>query len=108
MEAGPTRPIEPFPAAVPFACTVEPGTCTAWVQPTGELDLLTAPVLEQHLREALAQAMLIILDLRQLSFMDASGLHVICAASEKADSEGRRLMIFVGPPRSTNYSPSPA
>jgi anti-anti-sigma factor len=76
---------------------VERGTCTAWVQPTGELDLLTAPVLQRHLREALAQARLVVLDLRQLSFIDAAGLHVICDASENADAEDRRLMLLRGP-----------
>jgi anti-sigma B factor antagonist len=82
---------------VPFVCTVEQGTCTAWVQLTGELDLLTAPVLQRHLREALAHATLVVIDLRQLSFIDATGVHVICNASERADAEGRRLMVLRGP-----------
>jgi anti-anti-sigma factor len=71
--------------------------CTAWVQLTGELDLATAPILQWHLREALAHARMVVLDLRELSFMDAAGLHVICDASESAETQDRRLMLVRGP-----------
>lgn len=97
LEARHTSSVVPDPHAVPFGCTVELGMCTAWVQLTGELDLLTAPVLQRHLREALAHARMVVLDLRQLSFMDASGLHVIRDASESAESQDRRLMLLRGP-----------
>jgi anti-anti-sigma factor len=82
---------------VPFGCTVEHGTCTAWIQLTGELDLATAPILQWHLRDALAHARMVVLDLRQLSFMDAAGLHVICDASESAEAQDRRLVLVRGP-----------
>jgi anti-sigma B factor antagonist len=96
VEVSDTRSVEPFPQAVQFECAVERGTCTGWVQPTGELDLLTSPMLKRHLEEVLAHAWLVVLDLRQLSFIDASGLHVICDASESADAENRRLMVIRG------------
>ena len=96
MEGSPSRSVELLSKIVPFGCTVERGSCTAWVQPTGELDLLTSPLLQRHLREALAEARLVVLDLRQLTFIDASGVHVICDASENADAEERRLMVIRG------------
>lgn len=97
MEGRHTHSIRPCPQTVSFGCTVERGTCTAWVQLTGELDLLTAPVVQRHLREALAHARLVVLDLRQLSFIDAAGLRVICDASEDAEAADRRLMLLRGP-----------
>jgi anti-sigma B factor antagonist len=81
---------------VPFGCTIEHGACTAWIQLAGELDLATAPILQWHLREVPAHAKLVVLDLRQLSFIDAAGLHVICDASDSADAEDRRLMLLRG------------
>jgi anti-anti-sigma factor len=53
-------------------------------------------MLRRYLREALAHAMLIVLDLRQLDFIDAAGLHVICDASEVATARHRRLMLVRG------------
>lgn len=97
MEVRHTHSVGPCLGALPFGCTVEYGTCTACVQLTGELDLLSAPVLQRHLREALAHATLVVLDLRRLSFIDAAGLHVICDASEDADAEDRRLTLLRGP-----------
>jgi hypothetical protein len=67
VENGYTPPVESFPRAVPFYCTVERGACTAWVQATGELDVLTSSVLERHLQVALAEARQLVLDLRQLT-----------------------------------------
>jgi len=97
LEVEHTHSVAPCPQAVTFGCTVERGTCTAWVQLVGELDLATAPVLRRRLLEALAHARLVVLDLRLLSFIDTAGLHVICDASEGANAEDRRLMLLRGP-----------
>lgn len=82
---------------LPFGCTVELGTCAAWIRPTGELDLATAPILQWHLRESLAHARMVVLDLRQLTFIDAAGLYIICDASNVAEAQDRRLMLLRGP-----------
>jgi anti-anti-sigma factor len=79
-----------------LGCIVEFGACTAWIELTGELDLATAPVLRGHLREALARVMLVVLDLRRLSFIDAAGLHAIYDASVEAGTHDRRLMLLRG------------
>ena len=70
----------------------------AWVHVAGELDLATTPDLEQALTEAQAQARMVVLDLRDLSFMDSSGVHVIVNASIRARAEGRRLVLLKVPP----------
>lgn len=69
------------------------------VQLSGELDIATAPLLEQTLREAQLDARLVVLDLRKLEFMDSAGVHVIVDAAERARRDDRRLIVLRGPAR---------
>ena len=64
----------------------------------GELDLASAPALESEL-EAAAQsdAALLVLDLRELEFMDSTGLSVIVKAHQRLSEEGRTLSVVRGP-----------
>jgi anti-anti-sigma factor len=73
------------------------GSDVAWVQVIGELDIVTAPVLEQTLRDAELRAPLVVLDLRELCLTDSSGVRVIANASVRADGAGRRLVLVRGP-----------
>jgi anti-anti-sigma factor len=64
---------------------------------SGELDLATGPTLERELELALAgEPGLVILDLRQLEFMDSTGLSVLIRAHNTAQSQGQRLGIVGG------------
>ena len=86
-------------AAVPpgFGCTLrDGGRDVAWVRVTGELDIATAPILEQTLRRAEQRARRIVLDLRELEFMDSSGVHVIVDGALRATAAGRRLVLVRG------------
>ena len=74
------------------------GLHAAWVQVVGELDVATTPQLDRTLREAELQARLVVLDLRELAFMDSSGVHAIVDASSRARSVGRRLVLVRGAP----------
>jgi anti-sigma B factor antagonist len=64
---------------------------------TGELDIAGAARVEQELerieREPPAT---IVLDLRELAFMDSTGLRVIVAADARAREQSRRLVIVRG------------
>jgi anti-anti-sigma factor len=83
--------------APPFACFWTKGGLNAcWVQVAGELDIETSPQLEQTLGEP--RAHLVVLDLRELVFMDSSGVHTIVNASARARQLGRRLVLLRGPP----------
>jgi anti-anti-sigma factor len=73
------------------------GTDVAWVRVVGELDIATAPALEQALRSAELRARLVMLDLRELTFTDSCGVNVISAASDRARGAGRRLVLVRGP-----------
>jgi hypothetical protein len=46
-----------------------------WVQVAGALDLAATPQLARTLRDCQSQARLVVLDLRELAFMDCSGAH---------------------------------
>jgi anti-sigma B factor antagonist len=83
--------------APPFACFWTKGGLNAcWVQVAGELDIETSPQLEQTLREPSSH--LVVLDLRELAFMDSSGVHAIVNASARARQLGRRLVLLRAPP----------
>jgi anti-anti-sigma factor len=83
--------------APPFACFwTKGGLNAAWVQVLGELDVETTPQLERVLREPKSQ--LVVLDLRELAFMDSSGVHTIVNASARARQLGRRLVVLRGRP----------
>jgi anti-anti-sigma factor len=81
----------------PFACSSSGGGLdAAWVHVAGALDIATSPQLERTLREA--RARVVVLDLREVAFMDSAGAHTILAASLDARDAGRRLIVLRGAP----------
>ena len=85
-----------FPTT-PFACEcTADGSGAAWMHLAGELDNSTAPRLEHALHEA--QARVLVLDLRELEFIDGCGVHAIVNASIHARDAGRRLVLLRGSP----------
>jgi anti-sigma B factor antagonist len=66
---------------------------------SGELDLATAPALEEELERASQSDGGVILDLRELEFMDSTGLSVLVRAHQAAEEAGRALSLVKGPPQ---------
>jgi anti-anti-sigma factor len=84
--------------APPFLCTLTAdGSDAAWIRTSGELDLLTSPQLGGVLREAQLHARFVILDAREITFIDSSGVHVIFDASRVSASGGTRLLLLGSP-----------
>jgi anti-anti-sigma factor len=80
-----------------FECSwTDDGLDGAWVRLTGELDAATAPRLERLLREPRLQARVIVLDLRDLAFVDSSGVHAIVDASIRSRQAGQRMLLLRG------------
>jgi anti-sigma B factor antagonist len=76
----------------PFACScTNGGLDAAWVHVGGELDIATTPQLERTLSQS--QARLVVLDLRELAFIDSRGMHAIIDAGIRARQAGRRLVL---------------
>lgn len=69
----------------------------ARVHVAGELDIATTPQLERTLRESQCRTRLVVLDLRELAFMDSCGVRAIVNASIRAREVGRRLVVLRGP-----------
>jgi anti-anti-sigma factor len=82
-----------------FDCSrTDGGLNASWVHLAGELDIDTTPLLEWILRDPHSQADLVVLDMRDLAFMDSSGVHAIVDAGADVRRLGHRLVILRGPP----------
>ena len=82
--------------ALGLETTEEDGLCS--VALSGELNLETAGTLTRELvRLEEKKPPVIALDLRELRFIDSSGLRLIVVADAGARREGRRLVIVPGP-----------
>jgi len=80
-----------------FYCERGRDASTAWVRPVGELDLDTAPLLEEALTAARAQGgARLVLDLRRLTFMDSTGLRLVIRWDTAAREEGFEFAIVPG------------
>lgn len=64
----------------------------------GELDLSTVQKVEDEL-EAVegGEDKLVVLDLSGLTFLDSTGLRLMVTADQRAQKDGRRLVIVKGP-----------
>jgi anti-anti-sigma factor len=61
---------------------------------SGELDLASAEELEGELKQLeSAEPPLLVLDLRELEFMDSTGLRTVIAADARARDRGGRLVV---------------
>jgi anti-sigma B factor antagonist len=69
----------------PFELHERPEDGCVCLKVTGELDLATAPRLDDRLRQLRAESRRVRVDLSELEFMDSTGLHVLIDAA----NEGR-------------------
>jgi anti-sigma B factor antagonist len=70
---------------------------TARLTPTGELDIATAPQLEQEVRSLLARPVRsLVIDLSRLTFIDSSALRLFIILNDRSAAEGWTLS-FVRP-----------
>lgn len=70
---------------------------TARIVVRGELDLSTGPQAEEEVRRAETdQPATLILDLREVTFFDSTGLQLVLDADVRAREEGRALIVLPG------------
>lgn len=81
-----------------FEVDLRDGNRAVVIGVSGELDLASSPGLEQELdRRMSSGAELVIVDLRQLEFMDSTGLSVLVRAHQRAVEAGQRFAVVRGP-----------
>ena len=86
------------PDRPPFACDVIPERDHVRVVPVGELDMAAAPVLDRTIHELRNAGFdYLIVDLRQLCFIDSSGLRLLMDLSNAASADSHRLELVPGP-----------
>ena len=70
----------------------------ALISLTGELDLSGAPPLEEEIARLVAEdgVRRVVLDLRELEFMDSSGLRTVALAERSLRGAGRELVLVRG------------
>ena len=86
-------------ASPAFHCSCRYGALdAAWIHASGALDFATSPELERALADAHAHARLVVLDLRELTFMGCAGMHAIVEDSRRARQTGGRLVLVRGDP----------
>jgi anti-sigma B factor antagonist len=98
----PARAAE-MPDLEPFAVEVQRRDHVTIVRPRGELDLATVETLSSGLDAAIAElratldgfevAARLVLDLRGLSFIDSTGLHLLVALDRRAQRDGFVLTL---------------
>jgi anti-sigma B factor antagonist len=82
-----------------FTCHVTPERDHVIVAPRGDLDMATVGAVErelQRLRDSGFDS--ILLDLRGLTFMDSSGLHLVMRWAKDASQDGFMFEVEPGPP----------
>lgn len=82
----------------PFRCEVDPDRASVRVRPVGELDLATTPIVDAQLSELVAAGFTsLVLDLRELRFLDSTGVRLLLAWDERCRAEGVDLRLIPGP-----------
>jgi anti-anti-sigma factor len=66
---------------------------------SGELDLASGPRLEQELAALNSDITLVVVDLRQLEFMDSTGLSIIVRAHQRLAERDCELSLVRGSPQ---------
>jgi anti-anti-sigma factor len=85
------------PAQTHFSCTRRRnGLGTISVDAAGVLDRAGARELDQMLSEAQADALLVVLDLHHLTFIDRAGEDAIVSAAHRSTQLGRQLVVLRG------------
>jgi anti-anti-sigma factor len=85
----------------PFTIELDERADRVVLTPRGELDMASAPELEQAVIPRLEEGAWVVLDLRSLDFIDSSGLRVVVGAHRMAEEHGGRFTCVRGTAGST-------
>jgi anti-sigma B factor antagonist/stage II sporulation protein AA (anti-sigma F factor antagonist) len=80
----------------PFGCETVVEGDRARVVPVGDLDLVTVPLAEEQLDAAREARRHVVPDLRQVTFLDSTGLRLILTSHARAHQGGFRFSLIQG------------
>jgi anti-sigma B factor antagonist len=81
----------------PFSCEEVVRDDQVHLRPAGDLDLSTAPVLEEHIKRARATgAKVVVVDLSGLDFMDSTGITLVTRYNNEARRDGFNFALIKG------------
>ena len=87
---------DPLP---PFSCAAVPERDRVRIVPAGELDIVTVPEMDRVVHELLAAGFSqLVVDLRELTFVDSTGLHLLLELTAASRRDGFSLTVVPGPP----------
>jgi anti-anti-sigma factor len=82
---------------VPFDVRLEPHRERLLVVPMGELDMHTADRLREAMQEQFAMGFRhVVADLRELEFIDSSGIRILWQLHTEAERDGVQLSVIPG------------
>jgi anti-sigma B factor antagonist len=82
----------------PFRCEVAPHRAEVLVRPVGELDLATAPLVDDQLAELWSVGFThLVVDLREVRFLDSTGIRMLFLWHARAESDGGAFSVIPGP-----------
>jgi anti-sigma B factor antagonist len=80
-----------------FSVAVHPSRNEVVVAPAGELDMATASQVDHQLAELRDVGFTdIVFDLRAVTFIDSSGLHLLLSVHRRAQADGHRFRLIEG------------
>lgn len=86
-------------AALEFSVDIVPDQDRVRVSPAGEVDIATADRLRQPVAELLEEGYRrVVVDLRQVTFLDSTGVHTLIQCHERARDLGASMSIILGGP----------
>jgi anti-anti-sigma factor len=86
-------------ASLEFSVDIVPDQEQVRVSPAGEVDIATADQLRQPIAELLeAGYRRVVVDLRQVTFLDSTGVHTLIQCHERARDRGASMSIILGGP----------
>ena len=91
-----STPAADVAGSAPFGVDVQRRDGAAIVRPRGELDLGTVETLHAAL-DGITNAPKLVLDLRRLSFIDSTGVHLLVALDQRAQRDGLQLTLIAPP-----------
>jgi anti-sigma B factor antagonist len=82
----------------PFRCEVEPQRAVVRLRPVGELDIATVPIVEEQLAELWSVGFAhLVVDLREVSFLDSTGLRMLLTWDAISRADAMKFGVIRGP-----------